>query len=210
MKPVNPPVQVAPVPAAEAVAVPAAVPEAKRTRQYDLPPQAISAAGSTSTPSVAASIAACIVQFTFAGPTELSPPPGDKHEKKQQQDDDEERMVDPLNPPQPHAPPLPPLEDKQLPASLELSASRSRSRTHSEVYEAPTVAYPDYIPPAPQQSGQGGTSAQREHSAVPAAMSQKNPRVRKIRVRNSGAGNGCANFMDTWKNAFFLQENPCP
>ena len=27
----------------------------------------------------------------------------------------------------------------------------------------------------------------------------KNPRVRKIRVRNSGAGNGCANFMDTWK-----------
>ena len=40
--------------------------------------------------------------------------------------------------------------------------------------------------------------------------SQKNPRVRKIRVRNSGAGNGCANFMDTWKNAFFLQENLCP
>ena len=40
---------------------------------------------------------------------------------------------------------------------------------------------------------------------------QKNPlSVRKIRVRNSGAGNGCANFMDTWKNAFFLQENPCP
>ena len=30
-------------------------------------------------------------------------------------------------------------------------------------------------------------------------MYQKNPRVRKIRVRNSGAGNGCANFMDTWK-----------
>ena len=25
--------------------------------------------------------------------------------------------------------------------------------------------------------------------------------------RNSGAGNGCANFMDTWKKAFFLQEN---
>ena len=31
------------------------------------------------------------------------------------------------------------------------------------------------------------------------AVFQKNPRVRKIRVRNSGAGNGCANFMDTWK-----------
>ena len=39
-------------------------------------------------------------------------------------------------------------------------------------------------------------------------MNQKNPRVRKIRVRNSGAGNGCANFMDAWKNAFFLQEKP--
>ena len=29
---------------------------------------------------------------------------------------------------------------------------------------------------------------------------QKNPfSVRKIRVRNSGAGNGCAIFMDAWK-----------
>ena len=36
---------------------------------------------------------------------------------------------------------------------------------------------------------------------------QKNPfSVRKIFVRNSGAGNGCANFMDTWKNASVLQE----
>ena len=25
-------------------------------------------------------------------------------------------------------------------------------------------------------------------------------------VRNSGAGNGCVNFMDARKNAFFLQE----
>ena len=37
---------------------------------------------------------------------------------------------------------------------------------------------------------------------------QKNPRVRKIFVRNSGAGNGCVNFMDAWKNALFLQEKP--
>ena len=40
------------------------------------------------------------------------------------------------------------------------------------------------------------------------ACSQKNPRVRKIRVRNSGAGNGCANSMDAWKSVFFLQEKP--
>ena len=30
----------------------------------------------------------------------------------------------------------------------------------------------------------------------------------KLFVRNSGAGNGCGNFMDAWKNAFFLQEKP--
>ena len=35
---------------------------------------------------------------------------------------------------------------------------------------------------------------------------QKNPRVRIIFFRNSEAGNGCANFMGAWKNAFFLQE----
>ena len=30
---------------------------------------------------------------------------------------------------------------------------------------------------------------------------QKNPRVRKMFVRNSGAGNGCVNFMDAWKKS---------
>ena len=29
---------------------------------------------------------------------------------------------------------------------------------------------------------------------------QKNPRVRKMFVRDSGAGNGCANFMGAWQN----------
>ena len=37
---------------------------------------------------------------------------------------------------------------------------------------------------------------------------QKDPRVSKNFVRNSGAGNGCVNFMEAWKNAFFLQEKP--
>ena len=32
------------------------------------------------------------------------------------------------------------------------------------------------------------------------------PLALRVFVRNSGAGNGCANFMGTWKNAFFLQE----
>ena len=30
----------------------------------------------------------------------------------------------------------------------------------------------------------------------------------KFSVRNSGAGNGCINFMDAWKNALCLQEKP--
>ena len=40
---------------------------------------------------------------------------------------------------------------------------------------------------------------------------QKNPRVRKIRVRKSGAGNGCANFMDA-ENFCVLSAGkpPCP
>ena len=37
---------------------------------------------------------------------------------------------------------------------------------------------------------------------------QRNPRVRKIRVRNSGAGNGCANFMDTWKKCVLSAGKP--
>ena len=37
---------------------------------------------------------------------------------------------------------------------------------------------------------------------------QKNPRVRKIRVRNSGAGNGRANFMDTWKKCLLSAGKP--
>ena len=32
----------------------------------------------------------------------------------------------------------------------------------------------------------------------------------KFSARNSGAGNGCANFTGAWKHAFFLQEKPCP
>ena len=37
------------------------------------------------------------------------------------------------------------------------------------------------------------------------------PRVRKIFVCNSGAGNGCANFMDAWeKSVRSAGKPPCP
>ena len=39
-------------------------------------------------------------------------------------------------------------------------------------------------------------------------MSQKNPRVRKICVRNSGARNGCANFTDTGKSCVLSAGKP--
>ena len=43
----------------------------------------------------------------------------------------------------------------------------------------------------------------------PNSFYQKNPfSVRKIRVRNSGAGNGCANFMDTWKKCVLSEGKP--
>ena len=39
-------------------------------------------------------------------------------------------------------------------------------------------------------------------------IGQKNPRVRKIRVRNSGAGNGCTNFMDAWRKCVLSAGKP--
>ena len=37
---------------------------------------------------------------------------------------------------------------------------------------------------------------------------RKNPRVRKIVVRNSGAGNGCVKFMGAWKNCVLSAGKP--
>ena len=37
---------------------------------------------------------------------------------------------------------------------------------------------------------------------------KKNPRFRKIRVRNSGAGNACANFMGAWKKSVLSTGKP--
>ena len=37
---------------------------------------------------------------------------------------------------------------------------------------------------------------------------QKKRDVHKISARNSGAGNGCANFMSAWHFWLFLMENP--
>ena len=48
---------------------------------------------------------------------------------------------------------------------------------------------------------------QNESSQMAGREVSENPRVRKNFVRNSGPGNGCANFMGGLENAFFfLQE----
>ena len=64
--------------------------------------------------------------------------------------------------------------------------------------------FPWYFRKDQGKEGEGTVKPSQIH------LVQKNPRVRKIFVRNSGAGNGCANFMDAWKNASVLQEKPCP
>ena len=43
---------------------------------------------------------------------------------------------------------------------------------------------------------------------VSSALVQRNPRVRKIRVCNSGPGNGSPNFMDTWKKCVLSAGKP--
>ena len=60
--------------------------------------------------------------------------------------------------------------------------------------------------PGDSQRESGAIRAYRFARIEPIFIIQQNPRVRKIRVRNSGAGDGCANFMDAWKNASVLQE----
>ena len=89
-------------------------------------------------------------------PTATSSPtePETKKQKQQHGEDDEDLAMDSLHPLQPIDPPVLPLSEQQPAAAADLEASRSRSRTHSEVSEAPTIQYPDPAPYPPRQSGQ--------------------------------------------------------
>ena len=58
----------------------------------------------------------------------------------------EDLTMDSFQPLQPTDPPLLPLAERQPAVAPDLEASRSRSRTHSEVSEAPTVSYPHPAP----------------------------------------------------------------
>ena len=50
--------------------------------------------------------------------------------------------------------------------------------------------------------------AKQESFRIHQMLQKKWPRVRKIFARNSGAGNGCANFMGTWKKCVLSAEKP--
>ena len=63
----------------------------------------------------------------------LPEPEAKKHKK--QEEDDEELAMDTSRPLQPTDPPVLPLSEHQTPVAADLEASRSRSRTHSEVSE---------------------------------------------------------------------------
>ena len=79
--------------------------------------------------------------------------------------------MDSFHPLGPHDPPLLPLAEKQTSAPLDLEASRSCNRTHSDIPDTPTIAYPEHHEPQ-HQIGQGGSSAQIEHLAAPPAVSR--------------------------------------
>ena len=80
-------------------------------------------------------------------------------------------MMDSFHPLGPHDPPLLPLADKQTPAPLDLEASRSRNRTHSDISETPTIACPEHHEPQ-RQIGQEDLLFKGEQLAIPPAASQ--------------------------------------
>ena len=137
--PVEAPVQVVPAaPAIEASSEGAVAPASKKARQYDLQPQQPLQPMphlQPPLPTSSSSPAALPDPTTTSSPTE----PEMKKHKQQHEEDEEDLAMDSFHPLQPTDPPL----LQQPAAAADLEASRSRSRTHSEVSEAPTIQYPD-------------------------------------------------------------------
>ena len=162
--PVEAPVQV--VPAALAIGASsegAVAPASKKARQYDLQPQQPVQPMQPPLPTSSSSPAALQEPTTTSSPTE---PEAKKH-KQQHEEDDEDLAMDSFHPLQPTDPPVLPLSEHQPAAAADLEASRSRSRTHSEVSEAPTIQYPDPAPDPPRQSGQEEASLPEQSLPAP-------------------------------------------
>ena len=162
--PVAPPAEVVvqaglPVPAVEAPVETAVAPASKKARQYDLPPQQPLQPMPQLQPQLPASSSSPSA-LDDTTPTE---PEAKKHKKHE--DDDDEIDID--APHQPTDPPVLPLSEHQPPVAADLEASRSRSRTHSEVSEAPTIPYQDPPHDPPRQIGQEEASLPEPPPAPP-------------------------------------------
>ena len=162
--PVAPPAEVPvqaglPVPAVEAPVETAVAPASKKARQYDLPPQQ----PLQPMPQLQPQLPTSSSSPSALDDTTLPEPEAKKHKKHE--DDDDEFDID--APHQPTDPPVLPLSEHQLPVAADLEASRSRSRTHSEVSEAPTIPYQDPPHDPPRQIGQEEASLPAPPPAPP-------------------------------------------
>ena len=177
--PVEAPVQVVPAATAgDATSKGAVAPASKKARQYDLPPQQPVQPMPHLQPQLPTS---------SSSPSALDEPPltepEPKKHKQQHEEDDEELPMDSFQPLQPTDPPALPLSEHQPAAAADLEASRSRSRTHSEVSEAPTIQYPDPAPDLPRQSGPEEASLPRPSLPPPDPPSRSHQRSSTLTLR---------------------------
>ena len=112
----------------------AVAPASKKARQYDLQPQQPVQPMPHLQPPLPASLSS---PAALQEPT-TTPKPEPKKYKQQREEDEDDLAMDSFRPLQPTDPPVLPLSEHQPAAAADLEASRSRSRTHSEVSETPT------------------------------------------------------------------------
>ena len=160
-------------PAVDAPVEGAVAPAAKKARQYALePPQPFlpqlhlqPPLHPPALPASSSSPAALPELTTTSSPMET------EAKKQKQQDDEEDKDMDLFHPLEPTDPPLLPIDDQAPPAALDLEASRSRSRTHSEASETPTIAYPGQSHDPSRQIGQEASSVPAQPADPPQTAS---------------------------------------
>ena len=159
---VEAPVQVVPAAtASDASSEGAVAPAPKKARQYDLPAQQ----PLQPMPDLQPLLPSSSSSPSALDDSTLPEPEAKKHRKHEE--DNEELEMDVPHPLQTTDPPVLPLAEHQPPVAADLDASRSRSRTHSEVSEAPTIPYQDQPHDPPRQIGQEEASLPDQPAAPP-------------------------------------------
>ena len=177
--------QVVPVaPTVDAPTEGAVAPAAKKARQYDLAPQQPLQPQPDLQPPLhpQALPASSSSPVALPEPTTTSSPTEPEAKKQKQQDDEEDQDVDLFHPLEPTDPPLLPISDQPPPAALDLEASRSRSRTHCEASETPSIAHPEQSHDLPRQTGQEESSV-LVHPADPPQAASRSSSVAKAHGR---------------------------